>query len=69
MQMRRITSITLMMVFIFVAVTGIEIDIADKKILFLKRLHEWTGYILIILGLIHLFFNRKAMMSYIRTRS
>ena len=67
--MRRVTSIMLMLVFIIVSVTGIGIDIADKKILFLKRLHEWTGYTFIILGLMHLFFNYKAMMSYIRTRS
>lgn len=69
MKMRRFTSITLMVVFIVVSITGIEIDITDEKILFLKTLHEWAGYTLIILGLVHLFFNYKIMMSYIRTRS
>ncbi|WWV69721.1 hypothetical protein SOV_09690 [Sporomusa ovata DSM 2662] len=34
MQIRRVTSITLMVVFIIVSVTGIEIDIVDKKLLF-----------------------------------
>lgn len=69
MRMRKFTSIMLMMIFIIVSITGIEIDITDKKNFFLKILHEWSGYALIILGLMHLFFNYEAMMSYIRKRS
>lgn len=34
----------------------------------LKRLHEWAGYSLIILGVAHLLFNRKSMLTYVGQR-
>jgi cytochrome b561 len=34
-----------------------------------KKAHEWSGYILIVAGLVHLGLNRKPMLSYFRRRN
>lgn len=69
MRMRKFTSIMLMVIFIIVSVTGIQIDISAKKSFFLARLHERSGYTLIVLALIHMLFNYKSMLAYIRIRN
>lgn len=103
MRQRRIVSITLMVMFAFVAITGIQMHssthnghdqhmTASNAISFekskvegkshsdtlqkpskednfiLERLHEWAGYLLVILGVIHLVINRKLMLAYIGLR-
>lgn len=79
--MRGFVSIMLLVCFVIVAVSGIQMHIPahghhSNAILkeagdnfLLKRLHEWAGYLLIILGMAHLLINRKPMLMYIGWRS
>jgi len=76
--MRGLVSITLMAIFLVVALSGIIMHIPahdgqhnngaleyDTDNFVLKRLHEWAGYLLIILGVVHLVLNRKPMLMHV----
>jgi hypothetical protein len=78
-KVRSFVSVMLMIFFVFVAVSGIIIHpahtvqhagvlVTDHDNFVLKRCHEWAGYTLIILGAIHLLFNRSVMLRHISWR-
>lgn len=39
-----------------------------QEALYPKKAHKWAGYIFIVAGCVHLFFNTKAVRAYIRAK-